>query len=134
MKKYSQVEHSISKKKTKKSLQSQAILTRLLEFDGAKELGGEFMGKRYIEKSPTLIYRIKRRSIDGKSEYLYVGYIQRKNEQFQVVIDESWDAFHRSLQHAVHGDKKHIIGIRKREGGHVNGNSNGTKRFGRKKL
>lgn len=115
-----------------KKLKNQRIINILLEFNGAKKLGGEFMGKRYIEKFPVLIYRIKRHSVDSSEAYFYVAYIMRGKEQFQVVIDEFWDSFNNSLMSAVRSNQKAVIGVRKREGGYVHGNS--KKRFGRKKL
>lgn len=129
---YYKIEHQFVIRSNKKKLKDRKILNVLLEFEGAKTLGGEFMGKRYIENSPSLIYRIKRQSIDSSAAYYYVGYILRGENQFQVVIDENWDAFHRALHRAIQSNEKAIVGVRKREGGYVHGNA--KKRFGRKKL
>lgn len=104
------------KKRNEKKLQKQTLVETLLEYEGAKKLGGEFMGKRYIARIPVSFYRLKRHTTDGSPSYYYVAYILREAGNYQVVAEEYWDSFLPSIHAAIETNKKAIIGIRKREG------------------
>lgn len=104
----------------------------LMQLDGARQLGGEFMGKRYIERFPVLFYRLKRNTADGSMSFYYVAYILRGTKQYQVVVHENWEAFLEDIRKAIETNQKAIIGIRQREGGRHYGNS--KSRNGRKIL
>lgn len=120
------------KKMNEKKLKKQTLVETLLEFEGAKKLGGEFMGKRYIQHIPVIFYRLKRHTTDGSPSYYYVAYLLRSKDNYQVVAEEYWDKFLSSIHEAAKTNKKAIIGIRKREGEYKNVKS--RSRQGRKLL
>ena len=120
------------KKMNDKKIKSQTLIETLLELEGAKRLGGEFLGKKSVLSIPVLYYRLKRITTDGSPSYYYVSYILRDSEKYQVVIVEDWSQFQPTIEKCIHSGQKASIGIRRKEGGRNNVKS--RDRQGRKML
>lgn len=99
----------------KKKVENQTLVETLLELEGAKRLGGEFLGKKIILNFTVLLYNVRRSTTDGSPSYYYIAYILRNNN-YQVAIVDKWDELIPTIEKAITNNEKAIIGIRRREG------------------
>lgn len=121
------------KTEIRKFQNSKDIISILLQNNGASRIGAELLGKEIIYGLPVTIYKL-RRSSNG-SDYFFIAYIQRNNEQYQVVIDEDWLPFRENINEAIRSSEKVIINLFIHEGkGGIKYGENKSKRSGRKKL
>lgn len=116
----------------KKKIQKQTLVETILEFEGAQQLGGEFLGKQLVDKYVVRSYRLRRTTTDGSPSYYFIGYIVRENNDYQVVAVEDWGSYLPAVQSAIKSNQKAVIGIRRREGTYKNVKS--RSRNGRKIL
>lgn len=105
------------------------FLKTLASHDGASKLGGIFMGTKNINSFPARIYRIERSNEIGQKDFLYIAYIDRTNNQFQVVVTDDWNQLHFYISNAINNNKKISIDIVNTKGGGI---SVKTSRLGRK--
>lgn len=100
----------------KKELSQTTFLETILELEGAKKLGGKFLGKKNTLGITTLYYAIERFTADNSESYYYVAYILRTPEYYQVAVDEKWEDFNKTVEDTIRQNKKANINVRKREG------------------
>lgn len=104
------IDNKLLKKKIK--INRKNFIETLMEYEGARFLGGEFLGERNISKIPVKMYKLKKNNINGDKPYFFIAYLKRGNAH-QVVLTEAWDTFEYGIQRILKSTDRYYIDLNK---------------------